>query len=86
MAGRKVEPLSLKSIDAATDLKKIGQRIKALRKRKGYTSYETFANEHDINRVQWGRYERGMDMYLSTLIKIAALLGVSLHEFFKDEG
>lgn len=84
MAGRKQEPLSIKTIDAEPELKKIGIRIKELRKKKGYTSYEAFANEHDIHRVQWGRYEQGMDMYVSTLVKITTLLGITLQEFFAE--
>lgn len=76
--------LSLKELDAESELKQIGNRIKQLRKKMGYTSYETFANEHDIHRVQWGRYEQGLDLYTSTLIKIAKVLGVSLKEFFSE--
>ena len=81
MAKRKY-PVSLKEIDATSDLKKIGARIKELRKAKGYTSYEAFANDHDIHRVQWGRYEQGLDMYSSTLIKVTKLFGITLKEFF----
>lgn len=81
---KKKEIDSLKTLEAEAELKQIGARIKELRKRKGYTSYETFANEHDIHRVQWGRYEQGLDMYSSTLIKITKLLGVSLKEFFSE--
>lgn len=81
---KKGEVASLKSLNADTDLKKIGARIKQLRKKMGYTSYETFANEHDIHRVQWGRYEQGLDMYTSTLVKITRLLGVTIQEFFSE--
>ena len=81
---KKNEPKSLKELDATKDLKKIGARIKALRKASGYTSYEAFANDHDVHRVQWGRYEQGLDMYTSTLIKITKLLGISLNEFFNE--
>ena len=84
MAKKQIKP-SLKEIDATNELKKIGDRIKMLRKARGYTSYEDFANEHDIHRVQWGRYEKGLDMYTSTLIKITKVLGVSLRDFFNDE-
>ena len=62
----------------------LGTRIKTLRKQKGYTSYESFAYEHDIHRVQWGRYEQGQDLYVSTLARITKVLGVSLSEFFED--
>lgn len=81
---KKKEILSLKELDADKELKQIGNRIKELRKQLGYTSYETFANEHDIHRVQWGRYEQGLDLYTSTLIKITKVLGVSLKEFFRE--
>lgn len=81
---KKKEILSLKELDADKELKQIGARIKELRKQLGYTSYETFANEHDIHRVQWGRYEQGLDLYTSTLIKITKVLGVSLKEFFRE--
>ena len=81
---KKKEILSLRELDADKELKQIGNRIKELRKQLGYTSYETFANEHDIHRVQWGRYEQGLDLYTSTLIKITKVLGVSLKEFFRE--
>ena len=81
---KKKKPVSLKELDATTELKKIGARIRDLRKAKGYTSYEDFANEHDIHRVQWGRYEKGLDMYTSTLIKVTKILGVSIKEFFSE--
>lgn len=81
---KKKNPVSLKELDATTELKKIGARIRDLRKAKGYTSYEDFANEHDIHRVQWGRYEKGLDMYTSTLIKVTKILGVSIKEFFSE--
>ncbi|SFW53121.1 helix-turn-helix domain-containing protein [Chitinophaga sancti] len=63
--------------------KKIGARIKQLRKEKGYSSYEDFAYENDINRSQFGKYERGADMRISTLVKILDALDVDLKEFVK---
>ena len=30
----------------------------AVRKAKGYSSYEKFANQHDISRMQYWRYEK----------------------------
>lgn len=80
---KKKEPLSLKTLDAEAELKKIGARIRELRKQKGFISYEAFA-KHDVHQVQWGSYEQGLDMYSSTLIKVIKLLGVSVKEFFSD--
>jgi len=63
---------------------KLGERIKALRKLKGYKNHESFAYEHGFARAQFGRYERGSGISFSTIIKIAEALDVSLAEFFKD--
>lgn len=63
--------------------RKIGNRIKQLRLKAGYSSGEKFAYEHDIHRAQYTRYERGMDMRISSLMKIAAAHNMSLHELFK---
>ena len=38
-------------------LANLGKRITALRKAKGYSNYEQFAYENEINRSQYGRYE-----------------------------
>lgn len=62
----------------------LGKRIKALRIAKGYTSYETFANENNINRPQYWRYENGQDIRFSTLLRILDALDVTLEEFFKQ--
>ncbi|WP_294962586.1 helix-turn-helix transcriptional regulator [uncultured Flavobacterium sp.] len=62
----------------------IAEKIKALRKEKGFKSYETFAFEYDINRVQYWRIEKGNNITLKTLIKILAIHNLTLNEFFKD--
>jgi transcriptional regulator with XRE-family HTH domain len=62
--------------------KKIGAKIKALRIEKGYTSYEDFAYENDISRSQFGKYERGTDMRISSLVKILLALDVDIEDFF----
>jgi hypothetical protein len=63
--------------------KKIGNRLKQLRLKAGYTAAEAFANEHDIHRAQYMRYERGMDMRISSLMKVLAAHEMTLTEFFK---
>ena len=83
MAKKLVEK-SFKLIDASMEMQQLGLRIREIRKRKGYSSYETFANEHDIHRVQWGRYEQGKDLYFSTVIRIIRVLDVSVEEFFSE--
>lgn len=71
-----------KGID--TIILQIAEKIKALRKEKGFTSYETFAFEYDINRVQYWRIEKGNNITLKTLIKVLAIHNLTLNEFFKD--
>ena len=71
-------------LDSEDQLKKLGARIKTLRIKNGYTSYEYFAYEHDISRAQFGRYEQGQDLRLSSLIKIVNAFGMTLQEFFSE--
>ncbi|KAF2336150.1 MULTISPECIES: helix-turn-helix domain-containing protein [Flavobacterium] len=70
--------------DIDTIILQIAEKIKALRKEKGFTSYETFAFEYDINRVQYWRIEKGNNITLKTLIKVLAIHNLTLNEFFKD--
>ncbi len=70
---------------SSLELKKLGDRIKALRLAKGYTNYENFAFENNIPRAQFGRYERGEDLRYSSLLRVIKALGVSQREFF-DQG
>ena len=65
-------------------LKNLGIRIKDLRIKKGYTSYEYFAYDHNISRAQFGRYERGEDLRFSTLVKIINAFDMTIEEFFSE--
>ena len=65
-------------------LQKLGQRIKDLRIKKGYTSYEYFAYEHNISRAQFGRYEQGQDLRFSSLLRIVKAFDISLEDFFSE--
>jgi hypothetical protein len=71
-------------LDTEEELQKLGARIKSLRIRAGYTSYEYFAYDHDISRAQFGRYEQGQDLRMSSLIKVANAFGMTLQEFFSE--
>ena len=64
-------------------LKNLGKRLKALRKEQE-SNYEQFAFKHDINRSQYGKYEKGQDMNVSTLMRILEALEVSPKEFFAE--
>ena len=61
----------------------ISRRLKEIRISKGFTNYEHLAYEVGISRSQYGRYENGGNMKLTTLLKILNFLDVSLEDFFK---
>jgi transcriptional regulator with XRE-family HTH domain len=64
-------------------IEKINDKIRRLREDTGI-SQETFAHESGIDRTQWSKMERGVDMKLSSLYKALAALGVTPAEFFRD--
>lgn len=64
--------------------KKVGNRIRELRKQKGYKAYEDLAHEADIPRAQWGRYENGANLKINSLKKVLDALDVTPAEFFNE--
>jgi len=65
-------------------LARLGKRLKALRKARGYSNYEQFAFQHGISRSQYGRYENGEDLRFSSLLRVLQALDISLAEFFAE--
>ena len=65
-------------------LQNFGERLKQIRKEKGYSNYEHFAYQHGFNRVQYGRYENGANISLKTLFKLMKAFDMSLEEFFAE--
>ena len=65
-------------------MKKVGNRMKELRTKRGHTSHETFAYENNINRAQYSRYERGEDLRLSTFIRVLQAFDMTFEEFFSE--
>lgn len=66
-------------------LKKIGAKLKRLRKAAGYKNSDDFAYDHNINRSQYGKYEAGaQDMQISSLVKTVNLFGLTLEKFFEE--
>jgi transcriptional regulator with XRE-family HTH domain len=64
---------------------KVANRLKKLRISKGYTSYENFALDHDLPRMQYWRMERGANFRIESLLKILEIYNLSLEEFFSKE-
>lgn len=63
---------------------KIAERIKGLRIHAGYSSYETFAIENDIDRKQYWRMEKGCNLTLRSIVVLANCHKISLDEFIRD--
>jgi transcriptional regulator with XRE-family HTH domain len=83
MPGKKINKSPESLNENQLNYKKIGDRIKQLRLKAGYSSAEKFAYEFEISRTQYARYELGTDMRISSLLKIASAYDMTLHEFFK---
>lgn len=60
----------------------ISDRLKAIRKEKGYANYEHIAFELGMSRSAYWRLESGENFSMKTLLKVCGLLGVTLEEFF----
>jgi len=63
-------------------IKLIAKKIKKLRILKGYSSYEDFALDFNLDRKQYWRDEKGSNITLKTLFKILDIHKISLDEFF----
>ncbi|MDD4820186.1 MAG: helix-turn-helix transcriptional regulator [Flavobacteriales bacterium] len=74
--------MNKKHIDIDIYMKNIGETLRMLRKRKGYTSAEIFAYENSLNRVSYWRIENGQNFTMKMLIKILEIHQMSLSEFF----
>lgn len=74
------EKLSEIQID---ELNKVGDKLRKLRIAKGYTNCENFAFDNELNRANYGRYEKGANIRLSTLIVILKCHNLTLEEFFR---
>ncbi len=61
-----------------------GKKLRELRIEKGFSSYEAFAWEHGINRVQYWRMENGQNFTLESLFKVLDAMKVSPKDFFQD--
>lgn len=62
----------------------LGIRIRELRLRAGYSSQETFAYDAEIPRAQYGRYEKGVNITLSSLHKILKFHKITYRDFFDE--
>ena len=62
----------------------IGSRFEQLRKEKGFTSYEHFANEYNLSRMHYWKIEKGKaNITIRTLTHILSFHSYSIEDFFK---
>jgi hypothetical protein len=65
-------------------LRLLGEKLRELRLRSGQKSYENFATENGLNRANYGRYEKGANLRVSTLINILKAHNLSIEDLIKD--
>lgn len=65
-------------------IKKIGEKLKTLRKEAGFSGYDAFAWEHGLSRIQYWRMEKGTNFTIKSLLRILSIHKISLQDFFKD--
>jgi len=76
-----------KNNDAPFDalMLKIAKRLKDLRIKAGHTSYENFAWDNGINRMQYWKMEKGTTNFtMKSLNRVLKAHDISFAEFFKD--
>jgi transcriptional regulator with XRE-family HTH domain len=64
--------------------RKIGDKIKHLRKLSGYTSYENFALEYELSRMYYWQVENGRNISLEYLFNLLNIFKISPKDFFSD--
>lgn len=66
-------------------LQNIGEKLRDLRIKNGYTSYESFAFDYEIPRMQYWRMEKGKtNITIKSLLKILDIHKITIEEFFKE--
>ena len=68
--------------DKLPELLVLSNRLKELRKEKGYANYEHIAFELGMSRSAYWRLESGENFSIKTLVKVCKLLEVTMEEFF----
>ena len=86
---KNINPLNFcvmqKPDEFSKDYEWISNRLKELRKLKGYKNYEHFAYELGMSRSAYWRIEKGSNFEIKTLLRICKLLDISIHDFFKKD-
>ncbi|HWY38557.1 MAG TPA: helix-turn-helix transcriptional regulator [Bacteroidia bacterium] len=63
--------------------KEIGEKLKALRVSRGYSSYENFAVENELSRMHYWRIEKGLtNLTVGSLCRILNIHEITIEDFF----
>lgn len=78
--------MAKKTVDKEIDPRiiQIGERLKQLRKDKGYTSYESFAIDNGLHRMLYWRLEKGTNFTITSFLKVLDAHQMTFTEFFKE--
>jgi hypothetical protein len=75
----------IESSDAFESLKaNIGKELKRLRVNAGYKSYEVFAWDNKISRIQYWKMEKGTNCTLKSLKRVLDIHDVRMDTFFNS--
>ena len=64
-------------------IRKICKKLKEIRIEKGYNSYENFAWDNDLPRVQYWRLENGVNFRMESLLRVLDVHKMKLEDFLK---
>ena len=70
--------------DFDTSVEEIGKKLRELRIAAGYKSYEVFAWENSLSRIQYWKMERGTNCTLKSLHKVLQIHQMSYVDFFSS--
>ena len=59
-------------------------RITGLRIQKGYTNHEAFAEENEITKSQYWKWESGYNITWKTIKRICSIHKIKIKEFFSE--
>ena len=77
--------IKVETIDEFELLKtNIGSKLKRLRVNAGYKSYEVFAWDNKISRIQYWKMERGTNCTLKSLKRVLDIHDVRMDTFFNS--
>jgi len=75
----------IESTDAFESLKtNIGSELKKLRVNAGYKSYEVFAWDNKISRIQYWKMEKGTNFTLKSLKRVLDIHDMRIDTFFNS--